>query len=264
MALHLQHAVVHPVVGQRLPGDGLGLQDLVLVVREDQVVAAAVDVDLLAQVAVDHGGALDVPSRPALPPGRVPGDLAGLGRLPHGEVQGVPLVGVRRDPSGGLHLLGGAVGEPALAAHLGDVEVDAAVLGGVGVAVVDDPLHHGYDVADALAGLGVDVGAVDAQPGGVLEVLLDVPGGELQGLHALLRRAGDDLVVHVGEVGDVGDLVAGVPEVPGDHVEYDHAPCVPHVDVVVDGDAADVHPDLSGLDGLELLRGGREGVVDPE
>ena len=187
-----------------------------------------------------------------------------LGGLPDGEVLRVPLVGVRGDPAGGLHLVGGAVGEPALAAHLSDVEVDAAVLGDVGVAVVDDPLDHGYDVADALARLGVDVGAVDPQPGGVLEVLLDVPRRELQGLHALLRGAGDDLVVHVGEVGDVGDLVAGVPQVPGDHVEYDHAPGVAHVDVVVDGHSADVHPDLSGLDGLELLQGVREGVVDPE
>ena len=100
------------------------------------------DVDLLAEVAVDHGGALDVPSRPAPAPGRVPGDLAGLGGLPDGEVLRVPLVGVRGDPAGGLHLVGGAVGEPALAAHPRDVEIDAAVLGDVGVAVVDDPLDH--------------------------------------------------------------------------------------------------------------------------
>ena len=233
-------------------------------VGEDQIVTTAVDVDLLAQVAVNHGGALDVPSRPALSPGGVPGDLAGLGCFPNSEVKGPFLIGVGGDAAGGLELVHGLVGEPSVVLHLGDVEVDAAVVGHVGVAVVDDPLDHGDDVADALARFRVYVGAVDAQPGGVLEVLLDVPGGQLQGLHALLRRAGYDLVVHVGEVGDVGDLVSGVAEVAGHHVEYNHAPCVAHVDVVVDGDAADVHPDLPGLDGLELLDGVGEGVVDPE
>ena len=142
VALDLQHSVVHPVVGQGLASDGFRLQDLVLVVGEDKVVATAVDVDLLAQVAVDHCRALDVPSGPALSPGGVPGDLAGFGGLPDGEVKGPPLVGVGGDAAGGLELVHGLVGEPAVVLHLGDVEVDAAVVGHVGVAVVDDPLDH--------------------------------------------------------------------------------------------------------------------------
>ena len=49
----------------KLPGAerALRLRDLVLVVREDQVGAAAVDVERLAEVAVRHRRALDVPAR---------------------------------------------------------------------------------------------------------------------------------------------------------------------------------------------------------
>ena len=46
----VEQAVVHPVPGERQPGRA-GLGDLVLVVREDQVEPAAVDVELGAQVA---------------------------------------------------------------------------------------------------------------------------------------------------------------------------------------------------------------------
>src|SRR5882762_11467214 len=54
-----------------------GLRDLVFVVREDQVDAAGVNVERLGAAALPdllerHGGALEVPSRPAPPKRRVP------------------------------------------------------------------------------------------------------------------------------------------------------------------------------------------------
>ena len=45
------------------------LRHLVLMVREDQVAAAAVDVERLAEIAPRHRAALDVPAWPAAPQG---------------------------------------------------------------------------------------------------------------------------------------------------------------------------------------------------
>ena len=69
LALELQEGVVEPVAGERLAGGGLGLGDLVLVVREDEVLAAPVDVEGAAQVLAGHGRALDVPAGAARSPG---------------------------------------------------------------------------------------------------------------------------------------------------------------------------------------------------
>src|SRR5919198_6071842 len=81
---------VHPIVGEgRDAAVGLALRDLVLVVREDQVLSAAVDVDALAKHLEDHRRALDVPARPARAPGAVPRGFAGFGPLPEREVAGV-------------------------------------------------------------------------------------------------------------------------------------------------------------------------------
>ena len=65
LALDLQEAVVHPVSRHQLgvPMRAARLGDLVLVVREDEVDAAAVDVERLAEVAPRHRRALDVPAR---------------------------------------------------------------------------------------------------------------------------------------------------------------------------------------------------------
>ena len=70
----------------------LGLRDLVLVVREDQVDAAGVDVEARAEVAHAHGRALDVPAGAPLPEHRRPAWLAGLGGLPEREVAHVVLL----------------------------------------------------------------------------------------------------------------------------------------------------------------------------
>src|SRR5207249_967297 len=119
-----QQAVVQPVGGERLAGERLGLCDLVLVVREDQIQAAAVDVEVRAQVLHAHGRALDVPAGTAGTPGAVPGRLAGLRRLPEGEVARVPLQGRRLDPSPGLELLRVAVAQLAVVGDHRHVEVD--------------------------------------------------------------------------------------------------------------------------------------------
>ncbi len=64
---HVQEAVVQPVVGVAAVVMAVAhtLGELVLVVREDQVDAAAVDVDRQAQLLLDHRRAFDVPAGPA-------------------------------------------------------------------------------------------------------------------------------------------------------------------------------------------------------
>ena len=89
-----------------LTGSPLTLGDLILVMREDQVGAASVDVEVLTQVLGCHGRALDVPTRAARAPRRVPPRLARLRRLPEGEVQRVVLRLPHLDPNAGTKLVG--------------------------------------------------------------------------------------------------------------------------------------------------------------
>ena len=78
-------------------GEGLGLGDLAFVVREDQVVAAAVDVDRVAEEAagiVEHS--MCQPGRPG-PHGLGQAGSPGAWRLPQHEVERIALVRVVRD-----------------------------------------------------------------------------------------------------------------------------------------------------------------------
>src|ERR1700736_5832921 len=77
---------MQPVAHERIAGRGLTLCDLILVVGEDQVDAAGMNVERLPQVLHAHRGAFDVPAGPSRTERRLPGLLLGFARLPEGEV----------------------------------------------------------------------------------------------------------------------------------------------------------------------------------
>ena len=153
--------------------------------------------------------------------------------------------------------------ELAVLGGLGHVEVDVAP-GGVGEPLVDQPLVDRDDLADVLGGPGHVVDAVDPQG---LEAVEIVPGhrfGQVLDGRPVLLGLDDQLVVHVGDVDDPGDLVAEIDEVALDRVEDDRADHVADVALRVDRRAADVHPHLAGSDGLERLLGLGQRVIDSE
>ena len=167
LAVGHHHFGVHPELGQRLAAEPAGDGDLVVAVREGQVGAGRVDVERLAQVADGHAGALDVPARPGLAPGRVPED-AGLelrqrGALEQGEVAGMVLlvvvVGRRRLAP---HLLRLDPRELPVVRETADAEVDRAQLL-VGQALFQQAAGLLDHVAHVLAGPGIVVRPQDAQ-----------------------------------------------------------------------------------------------------
>src|SRR5262245_41009270 len=85
---------MQPVTYEFFSGDPFALADLRLVMRENVVDAAAMNVDLIAQQGRRHRTAFDVPARPSWPPGRIPLYVAVffIPRLPKREIADVFLV----------------------------------------------------------------------------------------------------------------------------------------------------------------------------
>ena len=158
----------------------LGLRELVLVVREVEVDAAAVDVNSLAQDVGAHGAALDVPPGPTLAPRARPSRLPGLGSLPqHKVILSLLLARVRRERAltvhRELHVLQGLLVElGVLVVRRGlkrrNVEVNAAV-GFVRVPSVDNRLNVLDNLVGVLAHAGQRVRPGDAHEAHILHEL---------------------------------------------------------------------------------------------
>ncbi len=67
-----RNCAVAPEPGKLATRRGLGLRDLVLVMRKDEIDPAAMHVERLAEESHRHRRTLEVPARPPTPPGRIP------------------------------------------------------------------------------------------------------------------------------------------------------------------------------------------------
>ena len=93
-----------------------GLCDLAFMVREDQVHATPVDVEMLPEVFLAHSGTFAVPTGEAVAPRRRPThDMLRLGAFPKGEVDGVMLLVLPVQRTGRIqHILDIATREDAV------------------------------------------------------------------------------------------------------------------------------------------------------
>ncbi len=151
-----EEAVMHPDIDEGPPAMGAdALGDLVLVVREDEIEPAAMDVEGLAEMRLAHRRAFDVPARPAPPPGTVPAGNVWCRRLPQHEVSGIALVGRDLDAGAGAHVVEAAAGELAVIRHAGDRE-EHVPFRLIGVPGGDQALDHRDHLRDVLGGARLD------------------------------------------------------------------------------------------------------------
>jgi hypothetical protein len=270
LAFDLQEAVVHPHIRHHPRAVRAGrLGDLVFVVREHQIDAAAVNVEDLAEMLPRHGRAFDVPAGTAAAPGAVPARRRRVGRLPQHEVHRVALVGRDVHARAGDHVVHRAARELAVIRHRADVE-EHMPLGDIGVALGDQHFGQRDHLRHRLGGARLHGRRQVAEIGHVGLILrvgrFGDPADRLvqRQVRKVARGAGVDLVVYVRDVADIGDVLraVGVAQQAEQHVEDDGRAGVADMGEVVDGRAADIHPHVRRVDRREGRLGAREGVVE--
>ena len=253
----------------------LGLGDLVGMMGEGIVDAAAVEVEVFAQVLLGDAGALDMPARIAHAPGRIP-----LERLilklrfgePQHEVSLVALVLVR------LHIVTDAhrqvflvvIVENVVLFQLGGIKIDVAA-GTVGVALCQQFFDHLDIFIDAVGG-GLDhVGRFDVELCTVGKERVGVEPGDFHHRLVLTLGALEHLVLagvrvgsqmaHVGDVHHALDVVAFVAQGLFQHILHDIGTQIANVGKMVYRRAAGVHAHILAEAGREDFLAVRQGII---
>ena len=267
LRVHLHEAVVHPVLDEGLravvrpaPARRRGLREFVLVVREDEILPAAVNVDGRAQHLLNHRRTLDVPPGSTRAPRRIPRRLPGLRSLPQREIRRILLPIVHRHALARAVILQFAAAQRTVPGQRVHREVHVAVPGGVRVSLRDQTLGHLHDVADVFRRAGFHRRRKEPRGRHVFVKSVDESIHERLARLAIFVCARDDLIVDVGEVAAIRHVVALAHELAVEHVEGDVHARVADVAVVVDGNAAHVHGNLTVVasrhEGLLLARHG--------
>ena len=264
-AVHIQEPCVAPDT-RELPAKGtFALGDLVLVVREHQVHAARVDIELCAQVRVGHGGALDVPTGAALAPGTLEAPLALAAPLPKCEVGSLLFEFTDLHARALFELIELAAGQLAVVGKGAHTKVHIAPLGRFGrvrLALGDELFDDAHDVAYALGDFGLCVGKAAAHACELRAADTVHTRAQLQGRFSELCRAFDNLVVHISHVAYEGNTQAARAHVAHQHIEAHICAGMAGVGMIVGGEPTQVHTHVARFERREDFGGTGEGVVE--
>ena len=253
---------LHEIVYKGFAGSGFGLGYFVLVVGEEKINAARVDIEGLAEVLHRHGRALDVPARAAFPEGRLPRGLARIFELPEREIAHAPfVVFVGGDARAGFEAGCLYARELAIGFEFSDGKVDA-VLRAVGDFFSEERLDERNHAPDVLGRLRVFSRGEDVQRRDVAEERASVMFRELSEALPRPHRIADGFVIHVGEVHHVFYPPAVERERPPEHVLEHVGAEVPDVDEVVDRRPAGVETNPAPPQGPEFFLFAGEVVIE--
>src|SRR5262249_53103428 len=257
-----------PETGEREAGCGLGLGELVLVVREQKIDAPGMDVERLTQILHGHRGALDVPAGPSPPergvPGRSDAFVLRLRPLPESEVSRRLLVVLVRGHSGTWPQAGAVeVGEAAIGRKARNAEVDVAV-SLVRIAAGQQPVDQSHHLLYMPGRAWIDLGVLGPQQAHVLEEDLLPSARELADADAGQVCLLDDSIVDVGDVQDVDEPVATYGQMPSQQVVQEVGAIVAQVRVVPDRGTTGVHTHDACFERTDLLFAARQCVVQSQ
>ncbi len=201
LAFDEQMLAVNPEPGEGLSCDGLALSDLVLVVWEDVVDAAAMNIESFSELFHRHRRTLDVPPRPACSEWRFPSRLFFMLRgFPENEVAGFfLLVFVNVDARAKLQFSFIEARQTAIARKPGNPIIDRLAFR-VSVTTLNQTAHEIDHFGNVIRCGRHDVRALDVQRFAILKESLGVWRRVSLDVLARLDSFVDDFVVDVRDV----------------------------------------------------------------
>ena len=176
-------------------------------VRENQVTAAAMEIELLTEVFERHRAALDMPAWTSFAPRAIPGRLAWFRGLPESKIHRMMLARIDFNARPGFHILKIAPAELAITCKFLHAVKDIAV-DDISEPLVNEILDHSDDFRHCLTDTRIYIRMADIQGIHGLKVRFDVAVRDILPGHTLFIGRSDDLIIYIREVLDVMDAIA--------------------------------------------------------
>src|SRR5258708_27796252 len=240
---------MHPGAHERNDAcEMLGLRNLAGMVRECEVLAPSMNIQLWAEVAHGHGAAFNMPAGSAGSPGTGPRGFAWCLSLPEDEIKRVLLMRIVREvpalvgdfEHGIIRIQAERVGHDGEIRVPFDTEIDISTTL-VGIAARDQNLDH-FDHSRYLFGsAGVYIRAAHVQRIHVIEVTLGLAPAQFIPWYIQFAGLAQNIVIDVGHILDVFDRVAAKFQVADQCIEGDIGVSMTQVSGIIGANPADIH-----------------------
>ena len=113
------------------------------------------------------------------------------------------------------------------------------------MAILNQSSDHIQHPADFLGSERILCSRLYIEPFHVLLAFFNITLGNSIGIHTLFYGLLDNLVVHIGKIGNKIHFIALGFKIPSDRIKHDHRPRISYMNEVVYRRSADIHLDLS-------------------
>ena len=233
-------------------GAAFGLCDFIFVMREDQIAAATMEVECIAQIVGGHGRAFDVPARASLAPRAFPEWFAGLCRFPKCKVSRISLFIIDFDAGAGQHIFDLASGKLAVVFECRNVIVNIAAKD-IGMPLLDQCLHHIDDVLHVIGHSRIHIGTTDMELIHDFKVRINVTIGDRFPVAAFRIGFIDDLIIDIREILYKGHFITDEFQIATDDIPSNSRTGIADMRMVVGSDSADVDLRFSFFDRMEYF-----------
>ena len=244
---------MQPVMYKRMnTGAAFRLSNLVFMMRENQIAAAAMEIKGFAQILHAHGRAFDMPAGTTGTPRALPCRLARFSGFPQRKIHRITLAVINVYTRAGHHILNITAGKLTIVFKL-FYTVENVTVNNIAIAIVNQALYGRNNIIDMLGYTRINMRTAYIELIHYFKVRINIAVADVKPLHALFIGSVDNLVINIGKVLYMGYVIAFVLQEAADNVPGYERTRITNMRMVVRSNTANIDVGFARMNRYEFF-----------
>ena len=233
-------------------GAAFGLSNLVFMMRENQIAAAAMEVKGFAQILHAHGRAFNMPARTTGTPRALPCRLARFSGFPQRKIHRITLAVINVYTCTSQHIFQITAGKLTIVFKF-FYTVENVAINNIAVAIVNQALYGSDDIIDMLGYTRINVCTAYIELIHYFKVGINVAVADIIPLYAFFIGSVDNLVINIGKVLYMGYVIAFMLQEAADNVPGYERTRITNMRMVIRSNTANIDVGFTGMNRYEFF-----------
>ena len=229
-----------------------GLGNLVFMMRENQIAAAAMEVKGFAQILHAHGRAFNMPAGTTGTPRALPSRLARFSGFPQRKIHRIMLAVINVYTCTSHHILNITAGKLSIVFKF-FYTVENIAVNNIAIAIVNQALNGFDDIIDMLGYTRINMRTAHIEFIHYFKVGVNIAVADIIPLYALFIGSVDNLVINIGKVLYMGYVIAFMLQKAADNVPGYERTRITNMRMVVRSNTANIDVGFARMNRYEFF-----------